>query len=311
MEETRELDGGLLENGEGLHPSVPRWQLGCEATVEVGETAQLRGTARAGGAGQLGWGDSPETGRARGKFQVAVWPLCAGGGGARGAQAQPGLHFPAGGALRVTSGCARGARVGASERVFTSGRRRRGLRAECVGRRAPRSHGLAHGVSRTAGSGRSARRAAGSTSQEQRPGRSAPGQRGASPRGRGWGRELPGAGREVGKRGRDLALGVGVPGRGSGPGRRVGPGWGAGSGCGAGTGRGVWELGVWGRDWGRRRAPLEATQVRPATRRRPVSCGREVGPGTARVRRCRELASGRNNFNAGRGGKRSKTTQLC
>lgn len=53
---------------------------------------------------------------------------------------------------RVTSCGARGARVGVCERVFTSGRRRRrGLRAERVGRRAPSSHGLAHGVSWAAG----------------------------------------------------------------------------------------------------------------------------------------------------------------
>lgn len=114
-----------------------------------------------------------------------------------GPQWQPGLPFPAGGALCVTSGGARGARVGVGKRVFTSGRRSRGLRAEQVGRRArraPRSHGLAHGVSPAAGrAGRAAGRAAGGTGQGHPNWRA---------------RGVPGSG-----------PGPGLPGAGSGPGR--------------------------------------------------------------------------------------------
>ena len=81
--------------------------------------------------------------------------------------------------------------------MFTSGRRRRGLRAEQVGRRArraPRSHGLAHGVSPATGrAGRAAGRAAGGTGEGHPTGRA---------------RGDPGSG-----------PGPGLPGAGSGPGR--------------------------------------------------------------------------------------------
>lgn len=156
---------------------------------------------------------------------------CVGGGtmpapgGAGGAGAE--LRFPAGGARRVTSGGARGARVGVCERVFTSGRcRRRGLRAERVGRRArrvPRSHGLAHGVSPAAGrpggrAGRPGLREGPRDAPRAAPvkgircGRSGLGRRGASPRGRERGAG-PGAGRGAGTR-----RGVSAAGSGAAPG---------------------------------------------------------------------------------------------